>query len=297
MPSLANHQSNEYTKVLILGDSKVGKTGSLVSLVKAGYKLRILDLDNGLDVLKQYVLKECPSMLENVEFRTLRDRRKATPLGSVIDGTPKAFVEALKLLDHWRYKDEDGNETDLGVPAEWGPSCILVVDTLTFLSDAAFDFRIPLTPKSEGGKYDARMVYKDSQDAVENVLALLTSESFRTNVIVNCHVRYVENPDGTKKGYPVSVGSALSPVIPRYFNTVLRYTMRGDKRTIETVSSPMFDLANPKPFEINKTYPLETGLGEIFQQLRGVPSAKGTAQPAVKHTFKPTLKPVPATRR
>ena len=55
MPSLANHQSNEFTKLLIEGDSGSGKTGALASLVKAGYKLRILDMDNGLDALKQTI--------------------------------------------------------------------------------------------------------------------------------------------------------------------------------------------------------------------------------------------------
>jgi len=281
MPSLARHQSNEYTKLLIEGDSKSGKTGSLASLVKEGYKLRILDFDNGLDVLKQFIAREDPNNLGRVEFRTLRDRRKATPLGSVIDGNPKAFVDALKMLDRWKYKDGE-DEIDLGVPAQWGPDTILVLDSLTFLSDAAFDFRVPLAATGKSGSYDARAVYKDAQDAIENVLGLLTGPEFQTNVIVISHVKYIENPDGTKKGYPVSVGSALSPTIPRYFNTVVRYTMKGDRRTIETISSPMFDLANPKPFQMEKYYPLETGLADIFKVLReGGPAKTSTAQPAV----------------
>lgn len=287
MPNLAKHQSNEYTKVLIEGDSKAGKTGSLTPLVAGRYKLRVLDMDNGLDVLKQFILRDCPEYIENVEFRTLRDKRKATPLGSVIDGSPTAFISALKMLDRWKYTDEDGTEVDLGVPATWGPESVLVIDSLTFLSDAAFDWRETLV-SGKGDKYDKRAVYKDAQDAIENMLALLTSNNFKTNVIVISHVKYIENPDGTKKGYPVSVGSALSPTIPRYFNTVLRYTMRGSKRIIETVSSPMFDLANPKPFEVQPTYPIETGLADIFTTLRQQPKevkAIPAAQPAVKPTL------------
>lgn len=269
MPTLSHHQSNEYTKLLIEGDSGSGKTGALTSLVREGYKLRILDMDNGLETLKQFILKECPDKIENVEFRTLRDKRKASPLGPVIDGTPSAFIKALKMLDRWKYTNEDGTETDLGVPAEWGPDCILVVDSLTFLSDAAFDFREPLSPKGSSGKYDVRAVYKDAQDAIENVLALLTSESFRTNVIVISHIRYVDNPDGTKKGYPTAVGSALSPQIPRYFNSVaLCQTSAGGKRTIQTTATAMIDLKNPKPFAMLPTYPIETGLADFFRVLR-----------------------------
>lgn len=268
MPSLANHQSNEFTKLLIEGDSKSGKTGALASLVSAGYKLRILDFDNGLDVLKQFVLRDCPNNIGNVEFRTLRDDRKASSEGPQIAGKPKAFVNAYKMIDKWSYTDDAGNQVDCGVPGEWGPECILVLDSLTFMSDAAFDFHESISPDTKSGKHDIRAVYKSAQDAIEHVLAFITSASFRTNVIVISHVKYMEVEGGTK-GYPVSVGSALSPAIPRYFNSVIRFvTKSGGKRVIETVASSMFDLANPKPFEMEKTLDIEDGLARFFATLR-----------------------------
>lgn len=267
MPSLSDHQSNEYTKLLIEGDSGSGKTGALTSLVKAGYKLRILDFDNGLEPLKQFILRDCPENINNVEYRTLRDKYKSSPTGPVIDGQPKAFIDGIKMLDKWKYGD-----VDLGVPSEWGSEYIFVLDSLTFFSDAAFAFREPLVPKSRDGKYDMRAVYKDAQDGVENVLALLTSEAFHTNVIVISHIRYVENPDGTKKGYPSSVGAALSPLIPRYFNSVaLCQTSAGGKRTIQTVATAMIDLKNPKPFAMANSYPIDTGLADFFAVLRDPP--------------------------
>ena len=291
MPTLEKHQSNEYTKLLCLGDSGSGKTGGLAPLVNAGYHLRILDMDNGLESLKQQVLRLCPEKIANVEYRTLRDKRKASPSGPIIDGSPKAFIEAIRMLDRWRYVD-GGNEIDLGVPAEWGPDVILIIDSLTFLSDAAYDWREPLTPKGKEGKYDQRAVYKDAQDAIESVLALVTSEAFRTNVIVTSHVKYVDNPDGTKKGYPTAVGSALSPQIPRYFNTVALFqTKAGGKRTLHTAATAMIDLKNPKPFEMAKEYPIETGLADLFSVLRSPPQQQEeptpTAPPLI--TSKPKL--------
>lgn len=264
MPTLANHQSKEFTKLLLMGDSKSGKTGSLASLALKGYKLRILDLDNGLDALAQVVARDAPKALANIEYRTLRDKFKATPLGTVVDGQAVAFVESLRMLDHWKY-----DETDLGIPATWGKDTILVVDSLTFLADSAFRFREPLVPRSRDGKYDVRAVYKDSQDAIESVLALLTSESFRTNVIVISHVRYVDNPDGTRKGYPTAVGAALSPQIPRYFNSVaLAQTGPSGKRQIQTAATAMIDLANPASFKMLPTLPIETGLATFFETVR-----------------------------
>lgn len=262
MPTLSNHQSSEFTKLLLMGDSKSGKTGALAPLTKK-YKLRILDYDNGLDALAQVVKRDNPADLANIEFRTLRDQMVATPVGPVIKGTATAFIDGLKMLDNWKYGD-----TDLGNPAAWGKDYILVLDSLTFMSDAAFHFREPLVPKSKDGKYDVRAVYKDAQDSIEAVLALLTSESFRTNVIVISHVRYVDNPDGTKKGYPTAVGSALSPQIPRYFNSVALAQTQAGKRTIQTAPTAMIDLANPASFKMLPTMPIETGLGQFFETLR-----------------------------
>jgi AAA domain len=263
MPNLTQHQSNEFTKLLLMGDPKSGKTGSLASLVAKGFKLRVLDFDNGLDILAQVIGRDAPKALENVEFRTLRDKMKSTPLGPMIDGTATAFIEGLRMLDNWKYEG-----TDLGPPSGWGKDTILVIDSLTRMSDAAWNFREPLVPRSRDGKYDVRAVYKDAQDAIEKVVALLTSESFRTNVIVIAHVRYVDNPDGTKKGYPSSVGAALSPVLPSYFNSVaLAQTVAG-KRTIQTTPTAMIDLANPASFKMLPTLPIETGLATFFETLR-----------------------------
>jgi len=263
MTTLADHQSSEFTKLLLIGDSKSGKTGACASLVKK-FNLRILDFDNGLDAMAQIIKRDNPERLGSVEFRTLRDKLKSTPLGTVVDGTPTAFIEALRMLDNWKY-----GSVDLGPPSQWGKESILILDSLTFLSDAAFRFREPLVPRSKDGKYDVRAVYKDAQDAIENVLALLTSESFRTNVIVISHVRYVDNPDGTKKGYPTAVGSALSPQIPRYFNSVaLAQTGPGGKRQIQTAATAMIDLANPAAFKMLPTLPIETGLATFFEVLR-----------------------------
>jgi hypothetical protein len=281
MPTLSQHQSNEFTKMLLEGDAGSGKTGALTSLVAAGYSLRILDFDNGLETLKQFVLRECPASIDNIEFRTLRDKRKASAEGPIIT-SPKAFIEAIKMLDRWKYKTDDESEIDLGVPADWGPEAILVIDSLTFMSDAAWDFREPLATRGRDGKFDLRAVYKDAQDAIENVLALLTSESFHTNVIVISHIRYVDNPDGTKKGYPSAVGAALSPLIPRYFNSVaLCQTSAGGKRTIQTAATAMIDLKNPKPFEMAKSYDIGTGLAEFFAVLRE-PPAKARSKPQLR---------------
>jgi len=230
------------------------------------FDLRILDMDNGLDPLKAFVQKDCPKRLGSVEFRTLRDHYKMTPQGPVC-ARPTAFNEALKMLTHWKYDD-----VDLGPPAEWGPNCILTVDSLTFLSDAAFNVYEPLSK-------DPRMAYGNAQRALEKVLAIIQSDDFQTNVIVTSHIRYIELDDGKKKGFPTAVGEALSPKIPRYFNSVaLCEVGPGGKRTIQTTATATIDLANPKPFEMLPKYPIETGLADFFKVLRSQPNAERRVQ-------------------
>lgn len=265
MPSLANHQSNEFVKLLLLGDAKSGKTGSLVSLVKAYYRLFILDFDNLLDILAFLVKEQCPELLANVEYRTLRDKYKAGPTRAVLDGKATAWMTAMKMIDHWKYK-EDGKEVDLGKPFEWGPDCILVIDSLSRLCDAAFAFHEVINTNP-----DQRSTYKNAQDDVEKFLGMLTSEHFTCNVIVICHGTFIDMEDGTTKIFPQGVGQKLSPKIPQYFPTYIRYKNQGGKRTIQTVSDAMIDLANTNPTAMAKTYPVETGLADIFAVLRDPP--------------------------
>ncbi len=272
MPKLSDHQSNEFTKLLLIGEAMSGKTGALVSLLKVGYKLRIQDYDNKLDVLKYYAQHECPHLLDNVEYVSLRDKRKTTPLGSMIDGKPRAFIEGMKLLDNWKYIDDAGMEVDFGKPSEWGRDTILIIDSLSRLCDAAFDFREPLVPVGKSGERDMRAVYGDAQDAVEMLLATLTSKTFATNVIVIAHITYQDQADGSTKGFPQGVGQKLSPKIPQYFPSAVLFTNKGGKRTIQTNSTPLIDLANPAPFKMEKSYPIETGLADFFAVLREPPA-------------------------
>lgn len=272
MTSLTQHSSSQFVKLLGVGDSKTRKTTSLFSLVKLGYKLRILDFDNLLHPLKSAIEANCPELLGNVEYRTLRDKRAAGGEGPSIIGMPKAYMNAIKMLDRWKYKDDDGSEIDLGPPAEWGPDYVLVIDSLSRWCDSAYDFRVPLTPRGKSGDFDGRAVYGDAQLAVQHNLSHLSSDTFETNVFIICHILYQEGEDGKVKGYPQGVGQKLSPKIPQYFPNVVLYLHKGSRYVIQTKSTPMIDLAFSKPFDVEDEYDNATGLGEIFNVLKSPPA-------------------------
>ena len=261
MAKLSNHQSNRFVKILYLGDSGTGKTGSLVSLVKAGYSLRVLDYDNGLDVLKAFILKDCPDKIDQVDFETLRDKYKAGANGPMLDGPAKALIAGLKLMSEW---------SDKTIPAQWGEKTVFVLDSLTGLGKAAFEWAKAMNPLAK----DPRQWYKTAQDAVDQCLALLTSEPFQTNVILIAHVQVISDEGtGLKKGYANTIGKALGPFIPTYFNTMVLAQSSGTggnvKRTIATAPTSLLDLKNPVPFKIENSLPLDTGLATLFEKLKG----------------------------
>lgn len=287
MPSLADHHSNTFVKLLLLGDAKSGKTTSLASLVAAGYKLRILDFDNLLDHLVGRIKELYPDKIGNVEYRAMRDKYKGTDGGMVIDGPPRAWTSSLKMLNDWKYTDAaTGEVIDYGKPGQWGPDCILVVDSLTRWSDAALDFHQVM---KSGGNNDGRAIHYSAQGDVESQIAGLTSAGFETNVIVICHGVLQDRPDGTRKLFPKSVGSALSPIIPTYFPHYIQLTRKDDKRVFKTSSNKMIDLA--APLAVPEELDAETGLAKFFAVLRDPPAKLG------EPTIPPRPKAVTLVRR
>jgi hypothetical protein len=286
MPSLADHHSTSLVKLLLLGDAKSGKTTALASLVAAGYKLRILDMDNLLDTLAKRVARDCPENLANVEYVSFRDKYAPSPNGGMaVVGKPTAWMDSLRLLNAWKNTDRvTGEVTDLGQPATWGEDTILVIDSLTRWSDAAVEYHEAL-----GGK-DGRMNYYNAQCDIEKQLAGLTSAGFATNVIIICHGVLQDRPDGTKKMFPKSAGSALNPLIPSYFPNFIQLTKNGEKRVLRLTSSPMIDLATTDVAALPKELDVDTGLAEFFAVLRGAAAKSTDATASAQRPKAVTLK-------
>lgn len=257
MPSAADYSASRFVKMLLIGNSGAGKTGALTPLVKAGYKVRILDMDQGLDALINHVKDECPDKLGNIDYMSFRDQTEASSTG--IRVRAKALVKAMQALEKW----EDGSD-----PATWGEDTIFVLDSLTFLGRAALAWSKAANPSFK----DGRLWYGPAQGVLEDTLATLTSEDFKTNVIVISHVDVREQKDGTVKGFAMSVGEALGPKIPAFFNTVVLSETSGFgqkvKRRLKTFPTSLIDLKNPAPMKFEAEYPIETGLADIFKTLK-----------------------------
>lgn len=252
-------EDNYRIHALCLGDSGVGKTGSLISLVRAGYKIKLLDLENGSRILYNLVMEQCPEMLDNVEVEKVATKYRITALGAKADKAPQGLTKVGKIIDRWQ---KEVNEDD-----------IIVVDSLTALGRLCLVWSVAQNP----GLRDRRQHYFNAQEVVEPLVATLTHEDFPCHTIILTHIDYRDLSADSKnpyiKGYASSVGRALGDKIPTHFNEVFLYHTIGvgkaAKRQISSVPTSTVDVKNTAPSRLKSQYDINTGLAEIFSVLRG----------------------------
>lgn len=284
MSSFENFASSQVTKMFLLGDSGAGKTGALMSLAAAGYNLRILDLDNGVEVMNDYITnpqsiytkpltglwsaEQAKGLLGRIRYETITDPMRNVN-GKLIPKSATVWVRAVKLLDNWT--KANGASDDFGPISTWTSQDILVIDSLTLLSRAALNFILSLNARL--GQQPHQSDWYGGQQLLEGLLTTLYDEGVRCNVILNCHVKLLGDENGPQRGYPETLGKALSPNIGRWVNTCLLARTSGSgnsvKHKILTTSTPQIELKTTAPLRVKPEYDLATGLAEYFQAIRG----------------------------
>lgn len=257
MPTMDDYDADKPLKILMVGRSGSGKTGALASLAK-DYRLIIADFDNGLTSLRAFSEQ---ADRKNIHYKTFTDTMKKVGNKIVPKGTPKAFVNFLAALD----PDWDG----LGSIYDWGQDTVFVLDTLTHCSNAAMRLEVGLA--GFAGKAPQIQHWGEAMRQVEEVLAMLYDDAVKCHVIVNTHLTYVEQEDGTV-GYPSAIGSKLPPKVGSYFNTTLLMRSRGSgqnaKKTISTMPEGLIEAKFPYP-NPPRELPQATGLRDIFNIVKG----------------------------
>lgn len=276
MPSLATLETSSPVKMLLMGDPGTGKTGALASLAKAGYKLRILDFDNGLQILPKLLAGDSAA-IARVEYETCID--DYIPMGDqMVPKSTKAATKAMKLLNEWKVTDASGQTTTLGKPSEWGRDTILVIDSLTHLSKAVFNNVLSMNGRL--GKQAFQSDWGEAIRVVESIIQALYGNTIKCNVIILAHITYqgTEINDADIRGYPMSLGNKLPAMMGSYFNVVCQVQTKGSganlRRTIQTVSSGKVDLKTSDPKKVPAELPQDTGLADLFKILLGNPTTE-----------------------
>ena len=283
MTTLTDLIADVRLKVLEVGYAGSGKTGCLAALANAGYKLRIIDLDGNTAPLRTYVK---PEARENVEIVTLQDPLQMDQPGGT-RGPPKVFAKVMRLLDHWTYKQPDGEVIDLGKPSEWGRDTVLVLDNGTRLGDAALRRHLFLNERRRAEWPDWNAAMSDLSDAIE----LAASELIGCHVVVIFHLKLVGPKTELPKDsavvkeakaavqeivpfrlYASALGQTLPPKIGNFFDYILLFETEGQgdrvKRVIRTLPRPEVDVKVPL-VNIPAKLPIESGLLTIFEAATG----------------------------
>jgi hypothetical protein len=308
MPSITD-DINSPAKILLIGKSGAGKTGSLASLVASGYNLRIIDTDKGVRPLRslltdphypydkiikakgidlnqavRYVPIDTSMKLRNVTRKLPGDNR-TTSETLLAPADAKAWTKVLDLLDGWK---EDG--VDYGSVRTWTTKDILVLDSFSTLAKCAYYFSQSLNgrlgARDEG--YDYQRDIGAAQAQLTRLLELLYDSSVACNVIVISHITWVDesqgiasrpkemNKDGsfvasTPDGYPSAIGRALSPQMGKYFNDIYIARSTGTGASVtRTISTVSQDGVLAKnSVYLERDYPVTFGLAAIFAAIRG----------------------------
>lgn len=252
-------------KGLHVGASGAGKTGAIAALIDAGYKVRALDFDRGLDPIAGYTKKR--ANLSNVDYHTLVDEFKIVGQALVVKKAP-AFQRAMALLEKW--VTDDGE--DFGPVQSWGDDTILLIDTLGSMGRSSLNMVLNANgvlgaQGTKGGPEQSH--WGTAMDNVERLLLQLTNPDLvPCHLIVNAHWTYQEDSSGAPVALPEALGTKLNPKVARNFNNMLGFSLQAGQRKIKTQRDGVVTLKTSKPLK-NPDYPLDTGLADIFKEIVG----------------------------
>jgi hypothetical protein len=259
-------------KILLMGDPGGGKTGSLASLVKAGFNLRIMDFDNGTEILRNLLT---PDEYARCSIIPLQDKRTAKKL-PVLEGQnirgwtvraipskPDAWQRAIELIcTDWK----DGSKS-YGNIYSWNANDVIVLDSMTHMWRAALNFILAINNRA--GNNPTQPEWGTCQGMILDVLSTFFDASVKCNVICCCHISYDTDQNEILHGLPSGPGKALNKEIGTYFNHTIRAATVGKRHVILTESDGVVELKTPAPGRIKRSYPIETGLADYFKDARG----------------------------
>jgi len=277
MASFSDHHAADIAKILLVGDSGSGKTGTIAALLNENVVERVFiqDWDNGLDILHGYL---DPDKRDRIIFETLTDKMKpisnGPPIPMIAKNDPNAaYARGMRLLDNWV---SDGKS--YGSIMSWEANTLFVCDSLTMMGVACLHY---VKAANEALLESDWGFYGPAMEMQEKTLELLFSNSVKCNVLMTAHIAHIapkkqievtnsrgevkiQSVDaGDAKAYPSALGNKLPPKVGRYFNAVLRCRTRGQLHVIETTSDEEIELKNPSPLIIPREIQLNGGKGGL----------------------------------
>lgn len=266
----------------IAGHSSAGKTGSLAVLANSGWNLRILDFDNNPEPLIANVVPEARS---RVTIQALEDDYTTGDQRIEIQGAPRAWPTALRLLVNWKTKQED-----LGSILRWGLNDVLVIDSLSGAGQAALNWQVY---KNNRAAYGPRLrEFGLAMDDLGTFLEMISRPALKCHVLVITHLSLIGPKEPMAQSgedelneklreqfvktsefiptryYPTALGRKLPPEVLRAFPlcVLAEAVQQGSAAKRQLYTGPRAEFDVKVPFKgVRTTLPIETGLLDIFK--------------------------------
>lgn len=287
-------------KLINIGDTGTGKTGALASLAAAGYNVRVIDLDNGMEAVINLMTdpksKYPPEAVDRIRWRTVTEPMRVLN-GIIAPKNATVWQTAMTMLETWKGDRRYDRETKqivqttdgLGNLGTWGPNDILVIDTLSTLGTAAMNFFLVLN----GDLFKKRTSMEQMRDIgatqtmLDKLLQLVFDESVQCHVIINTHVVFAKEDgsniepgyEGLRYAFPAAIGKAMSTKIGKYFNHMLMTRKEGTQQKIYTRGLANVGLKSGAPLRVAASYGVENGLAEYFKAVLQEEPSKQSAPP------------------
>jgi hypothetical protein len=255
-------------RVLIFGAPKSGKS-QLASSLASQYNLLWFDLENGYGTL----LKLPKDQQEKIELISIPDS-KTFPIAietmlKVVTGNEVSICE-----EHGKVScpicTKDGKPVSKVCLKELGPDTVVVIDSLSQLSNSAIAFI------TKGQPDDYKMEFSDwgnLRAIVEKFLSQI--QQARYNVVCISHEEEVEMEDGRKKIVPVCGSSKSSRNTAKYFDHVLYCELKNKKHITASSTTYANNILTGSRTDIVMDQDVNPTLLSIFKK-QTVPTSSNT---------------------
>lgn len=233
-------------KVLLMGPTGSGKTYTIGQLIEAGFKVRAIFTEPGMESVGAYFKdrnKELPesyhwhyippagpdwaAMIDSATKINTMNQKGLAALDDIGKSKYREFIEVLTSLSNFK-SDRDGSVH--GAADTWGTDTVLVIDSLSGLSMAAMNLVTGSKPIKAMGDWGMAM------DNLERIITKLTTD-LRCHMIMMAHVeREGDEVSGGSSIMVSTLGKKLAPKIPRFFSDVILTQRVGTEFSWSTAS-------------------------------------------------------------
>lgn len=258
-------KKDEKINVLLHGPIGTGKTTSLKTVVDCGKELFILATEPGIHTIMGATSEE------KVHWHYVQPAK--TPWDVLIDNAEKinklpmsalqglpglnksGYVQFIEVLSTLADFTCDRTGKNFGPVDDWGPERVLAVDGLSGISKMSLQLVCGAKPIKTQPEWGV------AQDNLRNLLDKLTSDT-KCSFVMLAHTARKENKlDGGTYITVSTIGQALAPDIPKFFDEVVYANRIGTKFSWSTIEGNV-DLKS-------RILPLEEDIKPDFSQIFG----------------------------